>query len=1318
MSGQRAELAVVQRSVIHGNTTWCSMPPSVQAPAPGHTTRIPPSVAHQYDERMPGLTSPSNQANAYGPSKHAPPQQARTGAYGYGRCVRVRPSVAHQYYEHMPGLTSPSKHAPPQQARTGAYGFGRCVRVRPMRTDTTDGYGYHHPSHTNTMPGLTSPSKHAPPQQPRTDTTDGYGYHHPSHTNTMPGLTSPSKHAPPQQPRTGAYGYGRCVRVRPSVAHQYYEHMPGLTSPSKHAPPQQARTGAYGFGRCVRVRPMRTDTTDGYGYHHPSHTNTMPGLTSPSKHAPPQQPRTDTTDGYGYHHPSHTNTMPGLTSPSKHAPIRPTGTGTTIRRTPIRRAHAGLDQPQQARTGAYGFGRCVRVRPSVAHQYDEHMPGLTSPSKHAPPQQARTAPASTHRCVRIRPMRAGTADADRYDRRVRIPPSVAHQYGERMSGLTSPSKHAPQYGERMSGLTSPNKQDHSCSIRLVEDRIRSPGGRVGQDAPLRSRGYVVMNLSHVGISASNLCSDISTVPIDRGELVFKLYEPVRSVYVKFHGMPDSKRVTRSVATEQGSETPRSTRLTNTQAAGGSMKNSKFTKGKAKEVAAKKKGQEREKEKEKERRTTQVRKRASKIMAEEELLSDEEQPKTKKKKRAVVEDEAEADEQDKAVEDTPEDVEMEDDTTSKQPTTTRPKPKPAYGKFARPETSLDPAEENVAQTLIGGRREARENAGSSRKGGVLKPTKPKSGGGKSTHGTAKPKALPDKGKARATGKDDSVESEHDPKSDEDSDGGGSDDAYDDDAGDDGSQVEDEDDVDDVGPESQESEDGDDEGEDEGDVVVVSETRAQSKPALAKSTGSGRDSSSRARVADLPAKVRTLVSAAQNCLRLRIALNSAWTKEASVASKRLPRRDILIRDSVRDAYDRRGTGNHAADIKAAFWLLADKKDDKKKDKKEADHTQKDKKKANGDASSDGDEDSERAALRAKAYSVTRNELKRKAKQVIEQTFKLGSLTVPQRTEVVVWLLETHPTEVNDGSGTRNIANFVFGGVEFHFDRKKKLDRELTKVEPTEPFRNECIPELIYQYYGLAGRGDANINAALDEFSKMPFNLIALACNAIEAALMEVTSHNQSIFFSGKLFAAKWDGTMAILETLEDSASEYLEETRELIWKHISNRLNAGPNALEGVTDSDEQPGSFIPLLQLRASKAQSSSDKPGTSKAATKPPSSTAKKGNKSTASSKTAGKPSGSSKSAKTPNSSQAAKNPPSPSRKTRGAGASTSKSQNHQRRDSDGSEGGEAGGQGHSEDEGGAGLSGEGGEGVQTEIDELRGSGEDRGSGASTNGGA
>ena len=134
------------------------------------------------------------------------------------------------------------------------------------------------------------------------------------------------------------------------------------------------------------------------------------------------------------------------------------------------------------------------------------------------------------------------------------------------------------------------------------------------------------------------------------------------------------------------------------------------------------------------------------------------------------------------------------------------------------------------------------------------------------------------------------------------------------------------------------------------------------------------------------------------------------------------------------------------------------------------------------------------------------------MVEQVFKLGSLSVAQRTEAALWLVETHATRVVDGTGTRNIPNFVFGGVDLQFDRKKSLDRQVryanphlihgtttewvqrTTVTRTEPFRNECIPELIYQYYGLAGRGEANISAAMEEFSKVPLNLIALSCNAV--------------------------------------------------------------------------------------------------------------------------------------------------------------------------------------------------------------------------------
>ena len=52
----------------------------------------------------------------------------------------------------------------------------------------------------------------------------------------------------------------------------------------------------------------------------------------------------------------------------------------------------------------------------------------------------------------------------------------------------------------------------------------------------------------------------------------------------------------------------------------------------------------------------------------------------------------------------------------------------------------------------------------------------------------------------------------------------------------------------------------------------------------------------------------------------------------------------------------------------------------------------------------------------------------------------------------------------------------------------------VKQMELFHNKCIPELIYQYYGLAGWGNANVTAALDEFSQMPSNLIALSCGVV--------------------------------------------------------------------------------------------------------------------------------------------------------------------------------------------------------------------------------
>lgn len=84
---------------------------------------------------------------------------------------------------------------------------------------------------------------------------------------------------------------------------------------------------------------------------------------------------------------------------------------------------------------------------------------------------------------------------------------------------------------------------------------------------------------------------------------------------------------------------------------------------------------------------------------------------------------------------------------------------------------------------------------------------------------------------------------------------------------------------------------------------------------------RESTGRVKVGNLPKEVRALVSAAQNRLRLRIALKTAWTKETSVPSARLPTSDGMIAASIRDTVrDSKGKPRGSA-IKQASKLLKD-------------------------------------------------------------------------------------------------------------------------------------------------------------------------------------------------------------------------------------------------------------------------------------------------------------------------------------------------------------------------------------------------------------
>lgn len=87
---------------------------------------------------------------------------------------------------------------------------------------------------------------------------------------------------------------------------------------------------------------------------------------------------------------------------------------------------------------------------------------------------------------------------------------------------------------------------------------------------------------------------------------------------------------------------------------------------------------------------------------------------------------------------------------------------------------------------------------------------------------------------------------------------------------------------------------------------------------------RAARNRVKVADLKPDVKSLVSAAQNRLRLRVALKFAWTKEATVTSTRLPNADSMIAASLREAYQRRaGDSRDGPDpmLKAAYESLQD-------------------------------------------------------------------------------------------------------------------------------------------------------------------------------------------------------------------------------------------------------------------------------------------------------------------------------------------------------------------------------------------------------------
>ncbi|KAI0710275.1 hypothetical protein C8Q72DRAFT_909803 [Fomitopsis betulina] len=236
---------------------------------------------------------------------------------------------------------------------------------------------------------------------------------------------------------------------------------------------------------------------------------------------------------------------------------------------------------------------------------------------------------------------------------------------------------------------------------------------------------------------------------------------------------------------------------------------------------------------------------------------------------------------------------------------------------------------------------------------------------------------------------------------------------------------------------EDEEDEDDKEEEDTIVKGPAHKVVARAGKRKGAASGvgeRESIGHSKIGDLPKNICMLVSSAQNQLHLIIALKTAWSKEPTVPSAHLPSSDNLIVIALREPIKHSKGKPNAHAIVSGFQLL---QDDKVEGYEELD------------------------ILHKKAYTVvwscasqTWNKLKKKARVVMEKLLAL-------------WLLETHETEVTDGTGMCNIPNFIFGSIELVYKQDKSLDTKRSKVDPLQPFKSLAIPEVIYQYWGLTCR-----------------------------------------------------------------------------------------------------------------------------------------------------------------------------------------------------------------------------------------------------------
>ncbi|KAI0727565.1 hypothetical protein C8Q72DRAFT_886425 [Fomitopsis betulina] len=225
---------------------------------------------------------------------------------------------------------------------------------------------------------------------------------------------------------------------------------------------------------------------------------------------------------------------------------------------------------------------------------------------------------------------------------------------------------------------------------------------------------------------------------------------------------------------------------------------------------------------------------------------------------------------------------------------------------------------------------------------------------------------------------------------------------------------------------------------------------------------------------------------------------------------------------------------------------------------------------------------------------NDLKKKAKLVADEAYGLTGMKAQQKRALATWLTTSCRETLKDGVVV-NVPNFIFPVVEVVWvdgqrgNKSSYVDSAEASTEMSEsklntrmPFQHPAISKLIYAFW-FSGQTQAEVNTRREKFSVVPDNLIALVCNALEAALkdhLQASAGNAlDLQFSNKIYAPKWDDLMMLLEGIQSLSPVGYQSMKTVIWGRINAKLKEDEK-VHGLEEesSPGRPTNHIPFHDL--------------------------------------------------------------------------------------------------------------------------------------------